>query len=395
MRILILSTTYFPRRGGLETYVYNLAHGLKAKGHEVLVVTNRDDHTLPVWDTDGEVPIYRTSKFLNSMAGVHKVPWEEALFGVLEDLAEVIKGQGFDIIHALTQASLLIGGMIKHALGCPLVGTLVETLPGTDPVGESRSRFIMTCLPYDRILAGSDYYVRQALSYGAPKERVRRVYLGIDVDKFSVKEKPAARQALREAFNIPHGRDIICLVGRFKERKGHLNFLKAFELVMVRRPVHAILAGARNGSSRSYLEEIRRFICDKNLSNNVTVTEDVTDELCSLILRGSSLSTQPSRAEGLGLTVIEALASETPVIAADIDGIREIIIHKETGLLLDVLDAELYAATLDTFLNDRTELTRITRNGLSRVRTHFSCKKMVEDSLKEYGEIRQKTLNSR
>jgi glycosyltransferase involved in cell wall biosynthesis len=183
--------------------------------------------------------------------------------------------------------------------------------------------------------------------------------LGIDIERF-VAAEPA----------LVADRPIVGTVGRLAEQKDHETFLAAAKLVP---EAQFVVVG--DGELRSRLEA--------QAGENVRLTghrDDVPELLASF-----TLYAQPSRYEGLCVAVLEAQAAGVPVIATPVGGMRDTVVHEETGLVVPSGDPRSLAAAVERLLEDNRLATRLAEEAARRVRTRYTEQRMIDETLALYG----------
>ncbi|MFD6391181.1 glycosyltransferase family 4 protein [Nocardia sp. NPDC060259] len=381
MKILLISTTYRPRLGGLETYITTMAEHL-ARDHEVTVVTNRDAWDQPMNAMENGVRVLRGGALLHSPVA-NSVPWEAALFSVLTDITALTNGLDFDVVHTHTQAALLLASMAGLDKRAPLVASFHETEPAAEPGGTERSRFVFRACAPDRVVAGSQAFAAQATSFGYSTEQVRIVYHGVTAPPI---HHQASRSDVRSRAHVPEDGVLICLIGRFKPRKGQHRLLDAFLEMRHRDRARLLMVGSCNSADTSYLSELRTRINEHGLHQHVTLLAECSDSVRDAVWAASDIATQPSSVEGLGLACIEAMHAGLPVVATDTAGLNEVLTH-DTGLLLDTTDPTKFAAALDTLVEDPVQRLGIGAKARRRARTVFSVERAVTDTVAVYHEV--------
>ena len=98
----------------------------------------------------------------------------------------------------------------------------------------------------------------------------------------------------------------------------------------------------------------------------------------SQLLRASSLVVLPSEHEALPTTLIEAAACGVPVVATDIDGIPEVVIDGETGLLVPLGDEEALARNVTALLGDAPRRARMGQNARAMAEDRFNSHRWAE-----------------
>lgn len=149
MHIWFLTPTFPPVHGGSETQIYTLAAGLTRRGHQVDVLTERYPGSAEREELLG-VRVHRVRTDAARWSEPDRVPWEERVFGLLGDAERLIGSGPVDILQTFCQVGAVLGAMMRDAIGCPLVVTMNETTPDTDPFGDSRSRLVFGRLPPGR-----------------------------------------------------------------------------------------------------------------------------------------------------------------------------------------------------------------------------------------------------
>ena len=170
---------------------------------------------------------------------------------------------------------------------------------------------------------------------GIPAANVRVIPNGIDGLKFC----PGAPAV--EA-------DLVVFVGRVEHYKGVDLLLDAWLPLRARCP-RARLVIVGEGSA---LPEMRRRSSAAAFAGSVSFTGFVPESSKIEWLRRATVVVQPSRKEGWGLTVVEANACGTPVVANDVPGLRDSVRHGETGLIAARGSESAFAAALASILSD-------------------------------------------
>lgn len=388
LSICLLAPLFHPVLGGSETYTLMLALGLSKRGHKVTVVTDNRDQTVPERDVLGGVEVLRTSNYRDNLDGPGKVPWEECVFGLLRSIHALTQEHHFDLIHAQNQVCAVLGAMISQEVGCRLVCTMHEQYPALEAFGVGRSRLVFASLPYDLLIAGSDYYRAQALEFGAPSEKVRVIYHGTDLERF---HPGLLGTRLRGRLRVDDQVPLIVVAGRFSPRKGQLEFVQAMARVHERVPkARACLVGSVSSSSPQYLQSVHHEIGDLHLKDVVYVVDDECrwDDMPE-VYAAADVVVQPSHGEGLGLALIEAMACAKPVIGTDVSGIREIV-TADNGVLVPACDPPPLAEAIIDLLLDPKRAAQMARAGLADARSRFSSERMVNEVEQAYYELSQR-----
>jgi cellulose synthase/poly-beta-1,6-N-acetylglucosamine synthase-like glycosyltransferase/glycosyltransferase involved in cell wall biosynthesis len=175
----------------------------------------------------------------------------------------------------------------------------------------------------------------QLLKLGLGKTKpIDIIFNGINAELYQKQEK------------TPH--PTFVYLGRLKHYKRIDIAIKAFGLVHKLNPTAELLI-VGDGES---MPQLRKVTADLKLEESVHFLRHVSDEKKAEVLGKSWVMLQPSMVEGWGLTVIEANACGTPVIAAKVNGLKDSVQHRRTGLLVDPNAIMKFAQAMDLLTSD-------------------------------------------
>jgi glycosyltransferase involved in cell wall biosynthesis len=215
---------------------------------------------------------------------------------------------------------------------------------------------------------------------GIELERIATVYEGIDLHR--VQAEPAAN--IHAEFWLPMHAPVVGAVAALTQEKGHRYFIDAAALV-VRDVPDARFVILGEGDVRPALErQIRELHLDKHV-----VLPGFRADVLSFI-KSFDVFVMSSLFEGLGTSLLDAMALSRPTVASETGGIPEVVVHGETGLLVPPRDPRELAAAIVTLLNDPERRTRMGRAGLERVTRLFSADTMIERTLEVYRGLESK-----
>jgi glycosyltransferase involved in cell wall biosynthesis len=185
----------------------------------------------------------------------------------------------------------------------------------------------------DQFVFVSEEDRRTAISTGiaAESSRTRTIPNGIDLTEFRPRtEREGAGESGR----------VVGIVGRIVKEKGYREFFEmARRVAKDRRDVRFLVVGDSLRSDRDrFGAALRRMVEEEGLAGRFLFTGH-TDEV-PRYLREMDVFTLPSYREGLPVSVLEAMATGLPVVATNIRGCREAVVHGETGLLVPVRDPD-------------------------------------------------------
>ena len=203
---------------------------------------------------------------------------------------------------------------------------------------------------------------------------------GVDIEAF---KRENEKQTLRKELGLVDNEKIIGIVANFRRNKNHIFLLKAFnELVKDYKNVKLLLVGQGYKYDSEYSEqEIRDFINERGLAANVLLLGFRSDipELLGIM----DIFCLTSFKEGLPISLIEAMAAGLPLVGTDVEGIRDVIIPNQNGLLVTNGDVMGLKNILHTLLQDESLRRKFGQESESLARGTYS----LEQCIKQYQDL--------
>ncbi len=224
----------------------------------------------------------------------------------------------------------------------------------------AEARFVVTVSDYNR----------RHLARLAPEARIRRIYNGLDLERFA--PRPADRTAAEDA-------PLLLAVGRLVEKKGFEVLVEACGLLRdAGRPFRCQIVGKGEREAA-----IRRRIEDLALGDRVELLGPLPREALLELLPRATLFAAPcvvgadGNRDGLPTVLIEAMAMGLPAISTPVTGIPELVEQERSGLLVPPGDPARLAAAIARLLDDPVEAARLARAGRRRVERAFDLRRNV------------------
>ena len=354
MRVLLVTPDFPPAHGGIQLVGARLAEHLDATTRVVTLGRRNNGHR----ENDAaRITSYLTCSI--SEAAVHRA-WSP-------------RASGPGPVAALNAAALwdglfdppdvIVSLHLFAAPGCLALARLlsrpwVQWVHAKEvPEKPALARFALRRA--SAVVAVSDYSRSLALAAGADRGRVRIVSPGVDPGD----ALPSSRRA---------DRPTVLTVSRLAERdKGHDMLARAMPLVGARIPgARWVVVG--DGPLRAPLEALAR-----STGANARFVGSIDDAARDRWLDCAHVFCMPSRlpgggfaGEGFGIVYLEAGLHGLPVVAGDVGGARDAIVHGETGLLVDPTDHVALAGALTALLADPPRAARLGRAGAARAREY-------------------------
>jgi glycosyltransferase involved in cell wall biosynthesis len=366
LRILVINWRDIrnPEAGGAEVHLHEIFQRIVAAGHDVALLAHAFAGAPPEETIDG-IRVHRRGR-RNTFN--FSVPF--ALRGALDP-------KGFDVVvddlnkipfytplyvrrPLVTILHHFFGGSIFHEVPLPLA-LYVYLNEALVPLVYKRSRFVTVSQ------SSRDELVRR----GIAPTRVSLVMNAVDPGAY----EPVAQSS--------KSRDLIVYVGRLKKYKRIDLLIRAMGRIIQRRPaVRLVIVG--EGDHRPALERLARSL---GLNGSVEFTGFVPLAEKVSLLRRAALSANPSPKEGWGVTVIEANACGTPVVASDVPGLRDAIVEGETGKLVPFGSEEALAGEIVRLLDDDAERGRLAEGAVAWA-SRFSWDASAQEMLRVLESVR-------
>jgi glycosyltransferase involved in cell wall biosynthesis len=218
----------------------------------------------------------------------------------------------------------------------------------------------------------------------APEGKRRLIKNGVDIRSLIHSEELGQRKEdLRVKFKLSP--PVIGTVARLHRQKGILYLLRAAKEIHGRHP-EATIVVVGGGPLE---ESLRRQAAKLELGRNFLMLGERTDarEILSLF----DIFVLPSLWEGLPLVLIEAAALGKPMIATDIDGVREVIRNGENGILVPPRDPAKLAESVIRLIEDPSLASKLGVNAEKEIPHLFPLSRMVEKTQQLYLELTKKT----
>lgn len=215
-------------------------------------------------------------------------------------------------------------------------------------------------------------------------ETIRVIPNGVELDRFALpggEEETAARAAVRRELGLAPEAPAVLTPAVLREGKGHEALLEAAARLRERAPgVGLLLAG--DGGRREALEALAGRLGVGDAVRFLGHRDDVPR-----LLAACDVVALPSRAEALPTALLEAAAAGRPAVATRVGGTPEVVVHGETGLLVEPDDPDALARALADLLLDPERARRLGRAARRRAEERFDLGLQVERTLALWSEV--------
>jgi glycosyltransferase involved in cell wall biosynthesis len=220
----------------------------------------------------------------------------------------------------------------------------------------------------DAIIAISEGVKKVLLDSGVPFSLIHVIPSGIDFSPF---EEPASRDFLRREFSFAADDYLVGMVAALEISKGHTDLIQASRILREQAPKIKVIVVGR-GPLEIKLDKQARQMGVDDIVFFLGFRKDIPRILASL-----DLFVLSSRYEGLGTSLLDAMASRLPIVATRTGGIPDVVIHQETGLLVPPHNPEALAQSILMLYRDRNLAARLGQRGYEVVHQKFSAQAMA------------------
>lgn len=378
MSLTILQVIPELQTGGAERTVLEIAEAIIKSGGKALVFTKGGRMEEELQKIGGKIYLADAKT---------KNPYKILKTNV-DKLVSIIKQNKVDIVHARSRAPAISAYLAAKKCNVPFVTTYHGIYKANNPIKRLYNGIMTKGV---LIIANSEFTKAHLLAeHKIDPQKVHVVYRGVDLNRFDSEMITAERkQSLISAWGIDmaNGRLKVLLPARLTSWKGQNVLIEAAKILKDKNiEMDYILAGDAQGRD-DYVESLKSKINEYGLNNLFHLVGHCNDipaaiEICDII---TTPSIEP---EAFGRTAAEAQAMAKPVIASNLGGAKETIVHNETGFLFEAGVAEELAQNLLKLAKmGADERKLIGEKGKARVRKLFSTQSLQEKTLHLYAEL--------
>jgi glycosyltransferase involved in cell wall biosynthesis len=400
MNILIVTTfgfdPAFPSRPEQLQARALVRHGYKVVAHEYFDRGYPGQSTRHEWLPDG-IPVHRARPLG---------------FFAPESLLRLLAAERPDIIHIQHMRNMLSYQTVLAAryLGIPTVLTVNGLLHDADLVAD-RERPLEAPLRYENLLTTPGRLVRGLARGAHPRRAFRNYFIHAPlllVDRVislahgeremlkTIGVDPGVISVLPPSVDM-HGYDpsiisqpdperpMVLFIGQLVPRKGFDILARAMPAVVRAVPGARFVYVSFNRAGEA---ELRRIVEEGGVAGHFELLGQVSEAEKLRLLREAAVVAVPSRYEGFGIPLIEALLAGTPVVTTDVIACNEVIEHGRTGLLAPYGDHEALAAAIVRLLHNRDEARSFVEAGRHVVLARYSADSLVAGLEQVYATLR-------
>jgi D-inositol-3-phosphate glycosyltransferase len=384
--------------GGQNVYVGQLCRFLADQGYRIDLYTRWEDPA-----RQRVVNWLPNVRVIHVKAGQVDVRPKEELLPLMDEFRENMlafireEKLNYELIHAHFFMSALVASKIKQILGIPYTVTFhalgyirqihqgandkfpAERIAIEKDVARQADSVIAEC-PQDR-----DDLIRY---YNVPADKITIIPCGFSEEEFYPVEKKEAREKL----NLHPDEAILLQLGRMVPRKGVDNVVKAVgKLKANGKKIKLVIVGGEcdepDAAHNPELARLQAIAQDHGVLDAVHFAGRKGRDQLKYYYSAADLFITTPWYEPFGITPLEAMACGTPVIGANVGGIKYSVVDGETGALVTPEQPGELAFKITELLADQGRLQQLGQNALNRVRRYFTWSQVAEKVNKLYGAI--------
>lgn len=348
--------------GGIERGVVELNRELVKKGFESIIISNGGKLVEQI-QKDGGLHIKYNVCSKNPFSVIFRV------FG----LRKILKNIKPDILHVRSRVPAWLSFFANKSLKIKVV----STVHGFNSV----SKYSKIMQEADEVICVSEAIKKYIIqNYKTDEEKIMVIPRGIDTKVFNEKNLDLNFiKKFKKEFDLENS-FIVTSVGRVTQLKCYEDFIDAIAILKKKIPnVKGVIVGGIRADKKEYFESLKKMVNELKLNTNIkfTLSQTKVAEIYSLSDVVISSSKKP---EAFGRSVAEAIALNTPVVATNHGGVKDIIIEGENGYFVPVNNPELLAKSI-------MKASKLEFDGFKYIKDNFSLEQMIEKTLQVYKKV--------
>lgn len=361
----------------------------KERGHEVHCVCSKGPY---------EEEIKNNGYYFHNVSIDREINLKKNIKSVLM-MAKLFKLLKPDIVHVHTPVAAVLGRIAAKIAKVPTIIYSAHGFYFHEGMPTKKYKLFFYIEKYigryftDYIFTQSeeDFEVARKNKFLKSKNNYVHISNGIDLDnKFNIDNFfESDAESLRKKYKISTNDTVVSFIGRLVKEKGILDMLESYNYLESENVKFLIIGSLPQGErDTETLKLLEKFKANKNM----IFTGQVSNVNEHLYL--SDIFCLPSYREGMPRSIIEAMSMGNAVIATNIRGSREEVIHDETGFLCNINSSKEIANYIDELVKNQSKMAMFKKNGLERARKLYDENKVIEKQINVFEKCQNKgTIN--
>jgi len=364
-QIKILHTEWSNGWGGQEIRIVTESKVFIDKGYQVIIAAQPHSKLLKKAQQEN-IPTFsiKMNKGLNFIA--------------MLKLANFIYKNQIDIVHTHSSIDSRTAGIAAKIMGVAVVRSRHISIP----ISLRKFTYFQYMKIADKVITSGQFIKNEMVNKNKMiPEKIVSAPAGIDIQQFSLTRN---LPDIKEKYNI-NDKFLIGIVSVLRSWKGHKYLIEAINILKNKIPnIHLIIVG--DGPKKNSIEQL---IKELDLETYITLTGYQKDP--AAFFKAMDIMVLPSYAgEATSQVLPQAMAMKTPIIATHAGGLSEVVIDKETGLVIKPKDSQSIADAIYTLFTNEELKEKISIQGQKYTFKNFTFEKMIQTTEKVYLEVLKK-----
>lgn len=361
IKILII-TDVFKKIAGSERNITQLLHGMDQTRFQVYVACYHSGEVAQAMRAEG-FQIYGLR-----LGGIYSIKGMKNIIF----LRKLIRREKINLILTYHEGSDFLGLVVSNLCGIPIISNRRDM--GFKTRHPHRVAYGLFGRYFDGIITVSNAVKNEVINRGWFKEgKVWSIHNGINAEEFA---NHFDAESIKRSIGMEVNKHVVGLIGNIKGIKGIRYFLEAASLICAENSdVEFVVIGYDLNEAGNSMSDMKLFAKRMNIADKIHFLggrNDIAD-LISMF----DVAVISSLSEGFSNVLLEYMASGKPVVATDVGGNREAVIHGETGLLVPSENAHKLAEAITVFLDNKEMALKYGWAGRKRVEKEFTLKRMI------------------
>lgn len=288
-------------------------------------------------------------------------------------LKKLIKELNPNILHVRSRVPAWLVFLANKSLGIKVV----STVHGFNSVGFYSS--IMTKANAVICVSNSiKEYIQK--NYQTSNDIISVIPRGVDLIQFNPENLDNEFVAdFNKQYNLKN-KFVISNIGRVTQLKDYETFIKAVSIIKEQKPnVVGLIVGGVRDDKQEYFESLKKLVEELKLNDNIVFTGNQS-KIAEIYSLSDVMVSSSKKPESFGRAVAEALALNTPVVATNHGGVKDIIVENENGFFFEIGDEKELSRKI-------MESLKLSFDGYNYVSNNFSLGNMVDKTLEVYKRV--------
>jgi glycogen(starch) synthase len=369
MKILCWTAFFLPDIGGTEVLLAKVLPKIQRLNYEFIVVTSHGKYKLNDETVYNGVPIYRF-KFRDALSNGNL----RLMLKIRQQITRLKKSFKPDLVHVhVSDPSVYFHINTDSAFPVPTIVTFHQNLAYFG-LNTNKGTLIRQVISMANWITAVSQATLKGIHESMPEIKDRSSVICNGMDPLDLFPEPLS-------FVQPR----ILFVGRLIHQKGLDIAIRAFGTLRYRFP-RARFTIAGDGPIRSDLEQLATTL---GMSDFIEFKGRIDPETVPALMNSATMVVMPSRTEGLPMVALEAAQMARPVIATSVGGLSEVVLHQETGLIIEKENTQALADAIAYILDNPDLASHMGQAARLRALQVFSLENYINSYDRLYRKIIQ------